>query len=111
MQPDPIERLRSALADTPRNLDFLAEYVSELERQRNEEDIFRPLAFRDAYFGGAETGPLVLSVFSELYEPLSAGDKIEIRRWWHEKAHREAHHYDDLRMRLVLAISFVDLIH
>ena len=100
MQPDPFERLRSALEDASCNHDFLAEYVTELSRNGAEEDIFRRLAFGCAGSGGAGAGPLMVGPFSELYEAMSLEDKAELRRWWHEKVRREAYHYDDLRARL-----------
>jgi hypothetical protein len=94
MQPIALERLRSALEELPRDHDFLAEYINESQRCRNEEDIFNRLAFRDASFGAG------VSSFSEMYEPLSLEDKTELRRRWHEKNRREAYRYDDLRARL-----------
>jgi hypothetical protein len=41
-----------------------------------------------------------VNVFSELYEPLDAERKLEIRQWWHGKIRGEANQFDDLRMRL-----------
>ncbi len=101
IQPDAFEQLKSTLEDAPRNYDFLAEYVRELELRRQEQDVFLRLAFQNAS-GGAyrRTGPFVVSVVSELYKPIDAGRKLEIRQWWHEKVRREANQFDDLRMRL-----------
>jgi hypothetical protein len=86
------EKLKSILQDTPRGPDFLAEYLRELKLHRHEEDTFRRLAFRNADPGGAFRGSdrFVVSVFSEMYEPLSPAQKLEIRRWWHEMVHGEA---------------------
>ena len=102
LQPDNFERLKNILDDAPRNYGFLAEYVGELEHYRLEEDIFLRLAFENVSSGGAHdgTGPFVASIVSELYEPIDAERKLEIRRWWHERTRREANQYDDLRMRL-----------
>jgi hypothetical protein len=97
MQPDPFERLRSALEEASWSHDFLAEYVTQLSPNGAEEDIFRRLAFRCV---DADAGALILSDFSDLYEAMSLEDKAELRRCWHEKIHREAYHYDDLRERL-----------
>jgi hypothetical protein len=41
-----------------------------------------------------------VNVFSELYEPLDAERRLEIRQWWHGKIRGEANQFDDLRMRL-----------
>jgi hypothetical protein len=102
LQPDDFERLKTILQDAPRGYGFLAGYVGELEHDRDEEDIFLRLAFENASAGGAfhGTGPFVVSVRSELYEPLDAKRKLEIRRWWHEMVRREANQLDDLRARL-----------
>ncbi len=75
----------------------MAEYVAELSRQKGEEDIFHRLAFRSANFGGTAAAS---SVVTGLYEALSLEDKIELRRWWHEKIRREAYNYHDLGTRL-----------
>jgi len=97
MQLDPFERLRSALEEASWSHDFLAEYVSQLSPNGAEEDIFRRLAFRCV---DADASALISSDFSDLYEAMSLEDKAELRRCWHEKIHREAYHYDDLRERL-----------
>ncbi len=39
IQPDAFEQLKSTLEDAPRNYDFLAEYVRELELRRQEQDV------------------------------------------------------------------------
>lgn len=102
MQPDPLAQLKWALEDAPRDYDYLAEYVEELELYRQEEDIFLRLAFRNASAGGAyrRTGPFVVRVVSELYKPLDAEHQLEIRRGWHKKVRREADQFDDLKTRL-----------
>ena len=101
IQPDAFEQLKSTLEDAPWNYDFLAEYVRELELRRQEQDVFLRLAFQNASGGAYRgTGPFVVSVVSELYEPIDAERKLEIRQWWHEKVRREANQFDDLRMRL-----------
>jgi hypothetical protein len=97
LQPNAFERLRSALTDTSWSHDFVAEYVAELSRQKGEEDIFHRLAFHSANFGGTAAGS---SIVTGLYEALSIEDKIELRRWWHEKIRREAYNYHDLGTRL-----------
>jgi hypothetical protein len=101
-KPDPFEHLKSILSDAPRGRDFLAEYVGELEHHRDEEDIFRRLAFRNAPVGAGYSGAdrLIVSVVSEVYEPLNFDQKTEIRRWWHEKVRRDAEDFTDLRTRL-----------
>jgi hypothetical protein len=101
-QSDPFEKLKTTLADVPRGYDFLAGYVRELELFRKEEDVFRRLAFRNVSSGGSHRGSslFVVSVFSELYEPLDAERKLEIRKWWDEKVRGEANQFDDLRTRL-----------
>ena len=102
LQPDHLQKLKKTLEDAPRNYDFLSEYVRELEICRKEEDIFLRLAFRNSSGGGSYrgTGPFIVSVVSEVYEPLDAERKLEIRRWWHEKVRGEANQVDDLKMRL-----------
>src|ERR1700676_4179648 len=102
LQPDHLQKLKTTLEDAPRNYDFLAEYVRELEICRQEEDIFLRLAFRNSNSGGANRskGPFFVSIFSEMYEPLDAERKLEIRQWWHEKVWREANQFDDLRTQL-----------
>lgn len=100
--PDLFDRLKSVLSDAPRDRDFLEDYVEELERHRTEEDIFVRLAFRNARPGGAYSGTdfQIVSVISELYEPLNPDQKVEIRRWWHETVRREAKYFAGLRVRL-----------
>jgi hypothetical protein len=99
---DPFEHLKSELNAVPVDHDCLAEYVGELEHHRNEEDIFLRLAFRNVHPGGAYSGSdrFVVSAVSELYEPLNSDQKIEIRRWWHEKTRHQAGNFADLRTRL-----------
>src|ERR1700681_2182884 len=102
LQPDHLQKLKTTLEDVPRNYDFLAEYVRELETWREDEDIFLRFAFRNSSSGGLNrgTGPFIVSVVSEMYEPLDAERKLEIRQWWHEKVWREANQFDDLRTQL-----------
>jgi len=98
LQPDHLQKLKKTLEDAPRSYDFLAEYVRELEICRH----FLRLAFRNSS-GGASyrgTGPFIVSVVSEVYEPLDAERKLEIRQWCHEKVWREADQFDDLRTQL-----------
>jgi hypothetical protein len=102
VQPDHLQKLKTSLEDAPRNYDFLAEYVRELEICREDEDIFLRLAFQNSSSGGSYrgTGPFIVSVVSEMYEPLDAERKLEIRQWWHEKVRGEANQVDDLKMQL-----------
>lgn len=102
MQPDLFEQLRTSLEDVPQCYAFLADYVRELEKFRNEEDVFIRLGVGNASVGGQTrgTGPYAVSVFSELYEPLDADQKIAIRKWWHERMRTEAGQFTDLRTRL-----------
>src|SRR6202163_5145228 len=99
LQPDHLQKLKTTLEDAPRNHDFLAEYVRELEICRQEEDIFLRLAFRHSSSGGSNRGtaPFIVSIVSEMYEPLDAERKLEIRQWGHEKVWGEANQFDDLR--------------
>ena len=101
-QPGRFEKLTKVLEDAPRDYAFLAEYVRQRELHRQEEDIFHRLAFESACAGEAygKGGPFIVSVVSELYEPLDADHKLEIRRWWHEKMLHEANQFDDLGARL-----------
>jgi len=89
MRPDHFERLQSALEGAPWDHDSLAEYVTQLS-QLGEEDIFRRLGL-----GVSKAG-----TSAEMYEEMSAEKRAELRRWWHERARREAYHYEDLRTRL-----------
>jgi hypothetical protein len=107
MQPkpqlDPFEQLKKILGDAPRNHDSLAEYVGELEKSRQEEDIFIRLAFQNASVGGAfgRGDTFVTSVYSQLYdEPLDVSQKQEVRLWWHDKVRHGAEKFDDLGARL-----------
>jgi hypothetical protein len=102
LPPNPLEQLKKILEDAPRDYDSFAEYVRELELHRQEEDIFLRLAFRNASAGGVYrgTGPFVVSVSSELYDPLDDERKLDVRRWWHEKVRRESNQFDDLATRL-----------
>ncbi|MGB7436418.1 MAG: hypothetical protein WBR26_05580 [Candidatus Acidiferrum sp.] len=100
MESDPLELLKVTLEDTPRGRTLLGEYVRELELYRQEEDTFLRLAFRDARYGGAGAGPFVVSIVSQLYEPLGPGQKLEVRRWWHDKIRREAERFSDLKERI-----------
>ena len=96
--------LESVLGEVPRNREFLVEYVRELELNRHEEDTFRRLAFRDVNPGGALSmrgDSFVVSVFSEMYEPLSPEEKVAVRTRWHEQVRKEANErFSDLRDRL-----------
>jgi hypothetical protein len=102
MTPDPYEQLKAILGDAPRDYAFLAEYVGELEHHRHEQDTFTRLAFRDVMPGGAYggTGLMMVSVFSEMYEPLNSEQKTNIRQWWHEKIRHAAEAFADLKDRL-----------
>jgi hypothetical protein len=100
MQPDAYGQLRSALADALRSHELLAEYVTELALHRNEEDIFRRLAFRAANSAEANAGSAIASGLPELYEAMSIEAKNELRQWWHEEIRREAYQHEDLRKRL-----------
>src|SRR5579863_5963294 len=95
-----IERLKVELTDVKRNRDFLVRYVSELERNRLEEDVFIRMAFEDVMGGGAGTGPYVTSIYSEFYEPLAAEQRQGVRKWWHELMREKASHFADLKIRL-----------
>jgi len=103
LQPDPFEQLKMTLEDAPRGYGFLAEYVKELEQHQHEEDIFIHLAFEKASAGGAFSSrgsSSIVSVFSELYDPLDAEHKLEIRGWWHEMVRGKANRFNDLKTRL-----------
>jgi hypothetical protein len=102
MKPDPLEPLKAVLSGAPRDHKFLADYVRELELHRNEVDTFRRLAFENVNPGGAYggTGTMMVSVFSQMYEPLTAPQKTEIRQWWHELVRREAEASAGLKSRL-----------
>jgi hypothetical protein len=103
MQPEPFERLRSALEDPPWNHDLLSEYVTALGQDKGEEDVFLRMAFRCVNPEGAGASipsALIPSACSGLYEAMSIEDRTKLRRWWHEKILREAHQHDDLGARL-----------
>jgi hypothetical protein len=103
LQPDPFEQLKATLEDSPRSYGFLSEYVKALEWQHHEEDIFTRLAFENASAGGASHGrssSVVVSILTELYEPLDADQKLEIRNWWHEMVRGKANQFNDLKSRL-----------
>ena len=91
MQPDPLRRLRTELVDATWSYDFLAEYVSYVNQDKHEEQIFRLLAFRSEP---------AFKDLSELYEDVSFDDKVALRRSWHERVRCEAFKHDDLRARL-----------
>jgi hypothetical protein len=101
MSAEQIERLKIEISDAPRNRALLDDYVTELERHRREEDVFRRLAFENVTPGGVISGPFVVSVYSELYEPLGAEERKEVRKWWHQLMKREASAFQDLRARLL----------
>jgi hypothetical protein len=98
MQPDPFERLRSALENTAWNHDLLGEYVTELSQHKGEEDIFLRMAFRCVNLDDA--GSSIPSGCSGLYEAMSLEDRKKLCRWWHEKTRREVYQHDDLGTRL-----------
>jgi hypothetical protein len=99
MQPNSFEQLRSSFESASWTHDFLADYVNEVGRQAREEDIFQQMAFRCATGAGSGvTG--ALEDVSRLYQAMTPEAQKELRRWWHDKAHREAYRYDDLRTRL-----------
>jgi hypothetical protein len=104
LQPDPLEQLKTTLEDAPRSYGFLSDYVRALEWHHHEEDIFLHHAIQNANASGAHllsgTQYFVSDVYSELYEPLDAADKLEIRRWWHEMVRGKANQFTDLRARL-----------
>lgn len=100
MQPEVFERLKSALENISWDRDSIAEYVTELDQRRHEEDIFHRLVLRDGNFGGASSAPCSVSAFSEMYDAMSVEKKAQLRRWWHEKLRRRAYYYDDLRARI-----------
>jgi hypothetical protein len=104
LQPDPLEQLKTSLEDAPRSYGFLSDYVRALEWHQHEEDIFIHHAFENAKAGGAYPPrggtTLITSVFSELYEPLDAEHKLQIKRWWHEMVRGKANHFTDLKARL-----------
>jgi len=95
-----IERLKTELSDVELGHEFLERYVHELERHRAEEDVFRRFAFEDVNAGGAGTGPYIVSVYSELYEPLEVNEKVALRGWWHERMMTLATNFADLKLRL-----------
>ena len=78
-----------------------------LEWHHHEEDIFIHQAIQNANASGAHllrgTQCFVTDVYSEMYEPLHAADKLEIRRWWHEMVRGKANQFTDLRARLAQA--------
>ena len=100
LQEDPFEKLKKILEDAPRGYNFLDGYVRKLEHNRHEEEIFIDLAFKDANDSGAGTGPYIVSPISQLYEPLDAERKLEVRRWWHEMVRGEAKQFPYLKTRL-----------
>jgi hypothetical protein len=104
LQPGPLELLKTTLEDAPRSYGFLSEYVRALEWRHHEEDIFIHQAIENANAGAAYQHrggpPMITNVFSELYEPLDAEHKLEIRRWWHEMVRGKANRFTDLRARL-----------
>lgn len=100
MQPEPFERLRSALAATSRSHEFLTEYVTRVSQQHGEEDIFHRMVLGSSTSGAPPAADSVPKDFSELYNAMPPEHKTEVRRWWHETIRREAYHHDDLRRRL-----------
>jgi hypothetical protein len=100
MQQNTLERLRAALADGPRSRELLAQYVTELKVNRQEDEIFRRLAFCGVALGDSPRDINATSLPAEWYETLSLEDKSELRQWWHQKIRSEAYRYDDLRKRL-----------
>jgi hypothetical protein len=104
LQPDPLEHLKTTLEDAPRSYGFLSNYVRAMEWQQHEEDIFIHHAFENPNAGRvypARGGaPFIAVVLSDLYEPLDAENKLEIRRWWHEMVRGKVNQFSDLRARL-----------
>ncbi len=100
MQPDPLERLRSALLDRSWSYDFLDTYVSHVDEDRHEEEIFCLLAFKSEDSGPATDGDFAGRNLRDSYEAMSSVERLNLRRSWHERARREAFRHDDLRMRL-----------
>jgi hypothetical protein len=104
LQPDPLEQLKMTLEDAPRSYGFLSEYVRALEWNQNEEDIFIRHAIEAANADGTHpprgAHSSLTGVLSELYEPLDADHKLEIRRWWHEMVRGKANRFTDLKARL-----------
>ena len=104
LQPEPLEQLKMVLEDAPRSYGFLSEYVRALEWNQHEEDIFIHHAFEHANAVGAYpflgSPAFITSVYSELYEPLDAERKLEIRQWWHKMVRSKANQFFDLKKRL-----------
>jgi len=100
MQQNTLERLRAALADGTRSRELLAQYVTELKVNKQEEEIFRRLAFCGVALGISPSDASAMRLPSEWYESLSLKDKLELRQWWHQKILSEAYRYDDLSKRL-----------
>jgi hypothetical protein len=99
---DPKVKLKLDLAG-PYNPSLLADYVHDKERHRHEEDTFIRLALPNANVGGAHggRGEFLQTTANELYDPLRADQRLEIRRWWHARIQAEAENIPELRERLV----------
>jgi hypothetical protein len=104
LQPDPLEELKTSLEDAPRGYGFLSDYVRALEWHQHEEDIFIQHAFESAKASGTSAlrggQSSISSALLDLYEPLDAGHKLEIMRWWHEMVRGKATRFTDLKARL-----------
>jgi hypothetical protein len=100
MQPDLLERLRSALLDRSWSHDFLETYVSRVDEDRHEEEIFCLLAFRSEDLRPPAAGGFAGRNLWDSYEAVSSIAKLDLRQSWHERVRCEAFRYDDLRARL-----------
>ena len=93
-----------SLEDAPRSYGFLSDYVRALEWYHHEEDIFNQHAFGNVSSGGSHapggSAPFAANILSELYEPLDAERKVEIRQWWHQMVRAKANRFTDLKARL-----------
>jgi hypothetical protein len=102
LQPDPLDQLKTMLEDAPRSYAFLSDYVRAVEWCQPEEDIFSRLTFVNT--GGGvfprKQSSVDCDVLSRLYDSLDAGDKLDIRVWWHEMVRRKASRFQDLKSRL-----------
>ena len=75
-------------------------YVSHVDEDRHEEEIFCLLAFKSEDSGPATDGDFAGRNLRDSYEAMSSVERLNLRRSWHERARREAFRHDDLRMRL-----------
>jgi hypothetical protein len=100
IQPDPLERLRSALLDRSWSYDFLDTYVSYVDENRHEEEVFCLLALNSEDPGPAAAGGFAGRNLRDSYEAMSSIERLDLRQSWHERARREAFRHDELRTRL-----------